>query len=101
LQAVDFHLDVPKEIVIVTPRSRAEARPFLERLAARSPQSRLGRSLRRGDGSSASAGADRRRQASAGRKPTAYVCERFACQLPTADPATFKRQIERVERLGP
>src|SRR5713101_4935521 len=34
LLAVDFQLDVPKEIVIVTARSRAEAEPLLAELRA-------------------------------------------------------------------
>src|SRR5262249_7023294 len=32
LLAADYHLDTPKEIVIVTPKSRAEAEPFLTQL---------------------------------------------------------------------
>jgi uncharacterized protein YyaL (SSP411 family) len=30
-----------------------------------------------------------------GGKPTAYVCERGACQLPTHDPAAFVGQLAR------
>jgi hypothetical protein len=26
-------------------------------------------------------------------KPTAYVCERRVCKLPTTDPETFARQL--------
>ena len=33
-----------------------------------------------------------------GAKPTAYVCERGACQLPTHDPAVFDGQLADVKR---
>jgi hypothetical protein len=93
LLAVDFTLDTPKEIAIVTPTSRGEAEPFLARLrrtflpnhvlavaVASDPPSRKlvpwleGKTAQRG-------------------RPTAYVCERRVCQLPTADPEVFARQI--------
>ena len=35
-----------------------------------------------------------------GGRPTAYVCERGRCELPTSDPATFARQISRVRPLS-
>jgi uncharacterized protein YyaL (SSP411 family) len=34
-----------------------------------------------------------------GGKPTAYVCRKRVCDLPTADPAVFARQLARVEPL--
>ena len=36
-----------------------------------------------------------------GGEPTAYVCERRVCALPTTDPAVFARQIARVRPLPP
>ena len=41
LLAVDFHLDRPKEIVIVTPNSRSEAEPLLARLRAKFVPNRI------------------------------------------------------------
>ncbi|HUI27611.1 MAG TPA: thioredoxin domain-containing protein, partial [Candidatus Kryptonia bacterium] len=35
-----------------------------------------------------------------GGKPTAYVCERYVCELPTTDPAVFTRQLAKVEPLA-
>ena len=34
-----------------------------------------------------------------GGRPTAYVCEQRLCDLPTADPDVFARQIEKVAPL--
>jgi uncharacterized protein YyaL (SSP411 family) len=32
-------------------------------------------------------------------QPTAYVCERRVCELPTGDPEVFAKQIGKVEPL--
>jgi hypothetical protein len=95
LLALDFCLGEPKEIVIVAPRSRADAEPFLAALrrtyvpnhvlvvavegvdlAAQEKRVRLleGKTALRG-------------------KATAYVCVAGVCALPTSDPAVFARQI--------
>ena len=34
-------------------------------------------------------------------KATAFVCENFVCQLPTADPALFERQLTAAARPQP
>ena len=99
LLAVDFHLDTPKEVVIVAPRARGEAEPFLARLrttflpnrvlvvavpgADLAAQARLvpwveGKVARQG-------------------RPTAYVCERRVCRFPTSDPEVFARQLRSME----
>ena len=33
-----------------------------------------------------------------GGEPTAYVCERFVCQLPTTEPSVFAEQLEREQQ---
>lgn len=95
LLAVGFHLDVPKEIIIVTPRSRAEAEPFLAKLRATYLPNRVL--------AVAAEGSDLETQGklvpllrdkiAQGGKPTAYVCEAGVCKLPTTDPTTFAQQI--------
>jgi uncharacterized protein YyaL (SSP411 family) len=33
-------------------------------------------------------------------QPTAYVCEKRVCELPTTDPRVFADQIHKVQPLG-
>jgi hypothetical protein len=101
LLAADFHLDTPKEVVIVTPASLEQAEPLLAKLRSTflpnrvlivaaegadiAAQSRLvplleGKVTRNG-------------------KATAYVCEQRVCKLPTSDPEVFERQIRTVKPL--
>ena len=98
LLALDFHLDTPKEVIIVTPRTRGQAEPFLARLRqtflpnrvlAVVPEPELAahaKLLPLVEGKRAING-----------KPTAYVCEKRVCELPTSDPEVFARQIAKVE----
>jgi hypothetical protein len=102
LLAVDFELDVPKEIVIVTPKSRAEAAPLLAELRRTFVPNRVLTVVGEGD--------DLARQAklvplvegktARGGKPTAYVCKKHVCDLPTSEPEVFARQLGEVKRLG-
>jgi uncharacterized protein YyaL (SSP411 family) len=100
LSGLDFFLDRPKEIVIVTPNSIAEAEPFLARLRPVFLPNRVVVVV-----------TERDKQALAeivpmvadkvarGNRPTAYVCERRLCDLPTGDPDVFAQQIEKVAPL--
>jgi uncharacterized protein YyaL (SSP411 family) len=88
-------MGTPKEVVIVTPGSRTEADPFLRKLR---PAFLPNRVL-----ITAVLGSDLAEQAKVipllegkkvrGGRATAYVCEKRVCQLPTADPEVFARQI--------
>ncbi len=102
LLAVDFRLDTPKEIVIVTPRSKADAAPFLSRLRDLFLPNRILLVASEGkdllelsrltpllEGKVAPKG-----------RTTAYVCEKQVCELPTADPEVFGRQIRRIAPLS-
>ena len=99
LLAVDFQLDTPKEIIIVTPRTRADAQPFLDELRATFLPNRILSIVAEGadldaqvalipllDGKFARDG-----------QTTAYVCENRICDLPTTDPEVFAQQI-RINR---
>jgi uncharacterized protein YyaL (SSP411 family) len=99
LLAVDWHYDTPKEIVIVTPVSRADAAPMLAKLRAaflpnrilvvvpRREVEEMARLVPLVEGKTAREG-----------KTTAYVCERRVCDLPTTDPEVFARQIAKPAR---
>ena len=98
LLAVDFHLDTPKEIIIVAPTARADADPFLERLASTFLPNRIlavaveGSDL---DGQAEVVPLIEGKYAMEG-KATAYVCENRVCDLPTTDPEVFAQQIRAV-----
>ncbi|MGH9366393.1 MAG: thioredoxin domain-containing protein, partial [Thermoanaerobaculia bacterium] len=101
LIALDFYLDSPKEIVIVTNHSRADAAPLLARFRTTflpnrvllvvpegRPAAELAHLVPLVEGKVAAKG-----------RAMAYVCKRGVCDLPTADPAIFERQIRQVDPL--
>ncbi|MDJ0865676.1 MAG: thioredoxin domain-containing protein [Myxococcota bacterium] len=94
--AVDFLLDEPVELLVVTPRSRAEAEPFLRALG---PSFVPNRSLVVVAEAELPALARHvpslRHKRAIGGTPTAYVCRNRVCDAPTADPAEFARQARR------
>jgi uncharacterized protein YyaL (SSP411 family) len=98
LLAIDFASDVPKEIVLVTPRdARDSAGPFLAKLREVFLPNRVLAVVSEGEelaqleplvplvaGKTAQHG-----------KTTAYVCEKRTCALPTSDPEVFARLIQK------
>jgi uncharacterized protein YyaL (SSP411 family) len=95
LAGLDFLLDRPKQIVIVVPDDLGAAEPFLAKLRTKFLPSKVLLVVRESDRASleelAPLVADKTAR---GGQPTAYVCERRVCDLPTTDPAIFARQIE-------
>ena len=102
LLALDFHLDTPKEVVIVAPEAREQAEPFLVKLRETWLPNRILAVVSEGsemeeqtqlipllEGKRAIKG-----------KTTAYVCEQRVCELPTSDPEVFAEQIGKVELLS-
>jgi uncharacterized protein YyaL (SSP411 family) len=103
LLAVDFHLDTPKEIVIVTPSSRREAEPLLARLRGTFLPNRVLVVVPEGAELTAQSKLVpllEAKRALRGRA-TAYVCEQRLCELPTSDPEVFARQLRKVQPLPP
>jgi len=96
LLAVDFFLDAPKEIIIVTPqKANDKAKPFLTELRRQFVPNRIwivvseGKELEEHakiiplvQGKTVQNG-----------KAAAYVCEKGVCKLPTTDPQVFAGQI--------
>jgi uncharacterized protein YyaL (SSP411 family) len=94
LDAVDFMLDRPKEILILAPNAREEAEPFLKQfrqlffpnrvlIVTTEPEIPALRSQ---------VPLLEHKRALQG-KTTAYVCENQVCDFPAKDPATFAKQI--------
>ncbi len=96
--ALDYHLDTPKEIVIVTANSREEAAPFLAELRRRFVPNRILAVVREEDRLATLVPLVEGKVALGG-QATGYVCENRVCDLPTTDPAIFARQITRVRPL--
>jgi uncharacterized protein YyaL (SSP411 family) len=99
LLALDFHYDVAKEIVIVTP-SREEAEPFLAELRRAFVPNRVLAVVEVADVAERAELVPlvRDKLAQDGR-PTVYVCERQVCRRPTTDPDVFARQIQAKSAL--
>ena len=101
LLAVDFHLDTPKEIVIVVPQNREEAQALLDELRATFLPNRILAVVAEGDELDRHTALIPLLEGKVARdsKPTAYVCENRICDLPTTDPAVFATQIRTVHQL--
>jgi uncharacterized protein len=94
LLAVQWRRDQPKEIVIVTPTSRAEAAPFLQELTRHAPANHVLVVVpEAGVAAMAAVVPLATGKVSLGGVPTAYVCEQGLCQSPTTDPAEFRAQL--------
>ncbi|NOY25757.1 MAG: thioredoxin domain-containing protein [Oligoflexia bacterium] len=95
LLAVDWHLDKPKEIVLVTPQDRSQAAPLLGVVrrsglrnrvlvvASEGELASLAQTVPLVEGKTAISG-----------QATAYVCEQGVCQRPTTDLAVFKKLLD-------
>jgi uncharacterized protein YyaL (SSP411 family) len=94
LLAVDWHLDRPKEIVLVTPNSRLDAEPFLRILNTAGPRNHVLAVLTPQQAASMAklvpwvGGKVTQNQVT-----TAYVCEQGVCDFPTTDPQVFRSQL--------
>ena len=101
LLALDWQLDAPKEIVISTAHSRAEAAPFLAELRKRFVPNRIVVLVAPDDDDQNTMVPLIEGKTPLGGRTTAYVCENRVCDLPTSDPAVFARQIAAVRPLPP
>jgi uncharacterized protein YyaL (SSP411 family) len=93
LGALDFHLGPPVEVALVWPAGTEGADgPLAREVARRYLPTRVlaGAGEAETGGVALLAGKIAREG-----RPTAYVCERYACQSPTTDPAELGRQLDR------
>ncbi|MBI2440169.1 MAG: thioredoxin domain-containing protein [Lentisphaerae bacterium] len=100
LVAVGFHLAKPRQIIIAGAPGAPDTRALLREIHARFIPDKI---LLWADGGAA-------QETLAGfmefirnikmldGKATAYVCENYVCQLPTSDPATLGKLLERYSR---
>ncbi len=101
LLALDWATDHAREIAIVWPRgARADsAAPLLEALRKTFAPNVVRVAVGEDDVAAlAKVASFVEGKTALGGKPTAYVCERGACQLPTHDPAAFTAQLPRPSR---
>jgi hypothetical protein len=103
LAALDFHLGPPLEIALVWPADGPETglAPLLREVRRRYLPARVVTGGPAGpailDASPLLAG-----KGAIGGRPTAYVCERYACQAPTTEAADLGRQLDgRAPTAGP
>ena len=96
LDALDFLLDTPKEILIVTPADRSDAEPFLRelgrvflpnRVLVVAPEAEIPALEQKVPLLS--------RKRALGGRATAYVCENRVCDLPAREPGLFAEQIRK------
>ncbi|MBI4848211.1 MAG: thioredoxin domain-containing protein [Nitrospirae bacterium] len=102
LLAVDFHLDKPKEIIIVSPKGKkSDSEVLISQFRKEFLPNRIISFIEEGAELESHAQVIplvKAKHAIKG-KPTAYVCELGICELPTSDPDTFTGQISKIEDL--
>jgi uncharacterized protein YyaL (SSP411 family) len=99
LLALDWHLDTPKEIMIVAPDSRERAVPLLAVLRTVFLPNRVLAVVSEadaGDAEQTSVIPLLEAKRALGGRPTAYVCEKRVCELPATDPAVLARQLRKI-----
>ena len=92
LATLDFYVSIPKEIAIIGPRADPETQGLLDTIFTRFLPNKVVVGAPIGDG-----GSDLPLLQSRGMidgKPTAYVCQNYACQLPVTDEQALAAQLE-------
>ena len=91
LCALDFYLSSPREVAITGDPGSEATRALLAEVHRHYLPNRV--VLGAGDGGELAGLPLGTGRESIGGVPTAYVCENYACRLPTADPAELARQL--------
>jgi uncharacterized protein YyaL (SSP411 family) len=101
--ALDYQLDTPKEIVIVSPASGEGLQEMLAPLRRTFLPNKSVSIVREGaelERHATLAPLVRGKKARRG-ATTAYVCENRVCAFPTRSPDEFQKQLRQVRTLGP
>jgi uncharacterized protein YyaL (SSP411 family) len=98
LLAVDFRSDTAKEIVLVS--ADGKAGELAMALARSFVPNRVSVNIRPGRKELAAVVPLVEHKVPIGGKPTAYVCERQRCELPTSDPAVFAKQLAKTTPIA-
>ena len=91
LCALDFYLSSPIELAIIGPREESATRELLAAVYGRFLPNKV---LTGADGSADGEWPLLQGKAMLERRPTAYVCERYACKEPVATPEALTQQLE-------
>ncbi|MFB3119700.1 MAG: thioredoxin domain-containing protein, partial [Stenotrophomonas maltophilia] len=101
LAALDFYLSLPKEIVIVGPRTDSGTQALLDTVFHRYLPNRVVmggadgvQNLGAAEASFVTALPLLEQRGLVDGKPTAYVCQNYVCQLPVTDPEALARQLD-------
>ncbi len=103
LVALDFHMGAAKEVIIVTPKTREQAEPFLAELRRTYLPNRVLVVASEGRDLEAQAELIPLVEGKVARrgKPTAYVCEQGLCKLPTTRVDVFARLLAQSVTPAP
>ena len=93
LCALDFYLSSPKEVVVVGPREDPATQALLHTVFRRFLPNKVVAGYEP-DGASPSDILLLEDRDMVGGRPTAYVCQNYACQLPVTDPEALAAQLQ-------
>ncbi len=102
MMALDFSLDSPKELVIVSPKGKPlESTPFLDRFRNNYLPNRVLIQVEEGKHANklATLMPIVKGKTTVKGKPVAYVCEKGVCQLPSLTAENFAWQIQQVKMI--
>ena len=93
LCAMDYALSTPKEVVVVGDREDAATKALLEAVHSRFIPNKVVAGMASEDDPIADELALLEGRGLVGGRPTAYVCQNYACQLPVTEPAALLEQL--------
>ena len=95
LAALDFYLSAPKEVAVIGPLDDPATSALLRQVNGRYIANRVLAGATGADAAAASALPLLAGRGMVDGKPTAYVCENYACQLPVTDATALAAQLDR------